>query len=207
MRPRTLELHTCDGARHTHITSEPRPLTIWLTGLSGAGKSTLADGAKLWLQGSGIRALRIDGDELRAGLCQDLRFSAEDRHENVRRAAQIARMLNDQGVLVLVSMISPSARDRQTAREIVGAERFMEVYVRADVEQCRARDPKGLYAQVKRGEIAQFTGISSPYEPPLAPDLIIDTSTATETACIDKLAQTVQRSQEYHRNPLAEHAH
>lgn len=207
MRPLILDPRVCDATRHTHIESQPRPLTIWLTGLSGAGKSTLADGAQVWLQGSGIRALRIDGDQLRAGLCEDLRFSAEDRHENVRRASQVARLLNEQGALVLVSMISPTAFDRQTAREIVGTERFMEVYVRADVEQCRARDPKGLYAKVQRGEIAQFTGISAPYEPPTAPDLTIDTTTAPATECIDKLVRMVRSRMQSQLRPQAEQVH
>ncbi|WP_442873232.1 adenylyl-sulfate kinase [Cupriavidus sp. USMAA2-4] len=185
-------------ARHGSTVSAPActllealPLTVWLTGLSGAGKSTLADGAQRWLSRLGIRSLRIDGDQLRAGICQDLRFSAEDRHENVRRAAHIAKLINEQGLLVLVSMISPTELDRQTARSIVGADHFLEVYVRADLEQCRARDPKGLYARVQRGEIAQFTGISAPYEPPRTPDLTIDTTTADETYCASLLARLV----------------
>lgn len=164
---------------------------MWLTGLSGAGKSTLADGAQRRLGKLGIHSLRIDGDQLRAGICQDLRFSAEDRHENVRRASHIAKLLNDQGALVLVSMISPTEFDRQSAREVVGAGRFHEIYVKADLEQCRARDPKGLYARVQRGEIAQFSGISAPYDPPQAPDLTIDTTAAGETRCIDTLVRFV----------------
>ncbi|MDF3838063.1 adenylyl-sulfate kinase [Cupriavidus basilensis] len=191
MTHRILAPHVSASPPHAPALDEQRPLTVWLTGLSGAGKSTLADGAQRSLSERGIRSLRIDGDQLRAGLCQDLRFSAEDRHENVRRAAQVARLLNDQEALVLVSMISPSGFDRQTAREIVGAGRFIEVYVRADLEQCRARDPKGLYARVERGEIAQFTGISAPYEPPQAPDLTIDTTTASEASCIDTLARLI----------------
>lgn len=156
-----------------------RGLTVWLTGLSGAGKSTLADATQRQLLLSGVHALRVDGDQLRAGLCDDLQFSPDDRKENVRRAAQVARLLNDQGALAVVSLISPTEQDRLMAREIVGAPHFLEVYVRADVEACRRRDPKGLYARVARGEVRQFTGISAPYEPPSSPQLMIDTTITT----------------------------
>ncbi|ALD89770.1 adenylylsulfate kinase [Cupriavidus gilardii CR3] len=164
------------------------PITLWLTGLSGAGKTTLARNLQRWLYDRGITALRVDGDELRAGLTSDLGFSAEERHANVRRAAHMAKLLNDQGVLVLASLISPAARDREAAREIVGADRFAEVYVHADLERCRQRDPKGLYRKVASGDIAQFTGISAPYEPPVAPDLTVDTTTTKVEECVEVLA-------------------
>ncbi|WP_366941976.1 adenylyl-sulfate kinase [Cupriavidus basilensis] len=193
MTHRIFAPHVSDIPPHPPALSGQRPLTVWLTGLSGAGKSTLADGTQRWLDELGIRSLRIDGDQLRAGLCQDLQFSSEDRHENVRRASHVAKLLNDQGSLVLVSMISPTAFDRKTAREIVGSDRFLEIYVRANLKECRARDPKGLYARVQRGEITQFTGISAPYEPPQAPDLTIDTTTASEAHCVGVLARLVLR--------------
>ncbi|WP_011296924.1 adenylyl-sulfate kinase [Cupriavidus necator] len=172
---------------------QARPLTIWLTGLSGAGKTTLAKETQHWLNATGIRALLIDGDQLRAGLCKDLRFSPEDRRENVRRAAHCSRLLNDQGFFVLASMISPTAADREHAREIIGHHRFLEVYVRADLEACKIRDPKGLYARVASGEISQFTGISAPYEPPQEPALTIDTTTSNISQSVRVLTELIQR--------------
>jgi adenylyl-sulfate kinase len=151
--------------------------TIWLTGLSGAGKSTLA------------RALGwavIDGDDLRRGLCSDLGFSPADRAENVRRAAHVARILNDAGVDVVVALISPLRAHRALAREIVGAG-FREAFVKAPLAVCEARDPKGLYARARRGELADFTGVSAPYEEPEAPDLTLDTSTLTVEECVQRL--------------------
>jgi len=171
----------------------PRPLTVWLTGISGAGKSTLSIGTCDWLAENGIRTLRIDGDELRGGLCDDLGFAMEDRLENVRRAAQVARLFNDQGWPVLVSMISPLEGHRQLARDIVGSHRFIEVYVHADLECCRKRDPKGLYARVGRGEVRQFTGISSAYEPPRAPALTIDTTSDSVEDCVLRIGRHIRK--------------
>lgn len=169
-----------------------RPVTAWFTGLSGAGKTTLSKGTHTWLAKLGIHTLRIDGDELRGGVCQDLTFSAEDRRENIRRAAQIAKLLNEQGSIVLVAMISPLERDRQMAREIIGAHRFLEIYVHAELSQCQARDPKGLYARVKRGELAQFTGVDAPYEPPRTPDATIDTTTNHVDDCVRQIGQLIR---------------
>jgi bifunctional enzyme CysN/CysC len=143
-----------------------RAVTVWLTGLSGSGKSTIARALERALHAQGRHAFVLDGDTLRAGLNQDLGFSREDRAENVRRTAEVARVLNDAGVIAIVALISPFREERAGARTIVGAERFVEVYVDTPLEVCEARDTKGLYAKARAGELPEFTGISSPYEAP-----------------------------------------
>ncbi len=148
---------------------------LWLTGLSGAGKSTLAMGLQRRLFGRGRQVYVVDGDNLREGLNRDLGFSPAERSENIRRAAEVARLFAEAGFIVLVSLISPLAVDRQRARRLIG-EDFREIYVRADLAACRARDPKRLYARAEAGEIPEFTGVSAPYEAPTAPDLIVDTT-------------------------------
>ncbi|HLX02687.1 MAG TPA: adenylyl-sulfate kinase, partial [Trinickia sp.] len=118
----------------------------------------------------------LDGDNLRYGLNRDLGFSDHDRRENVRRTAEVARLMNDAGLIVIASLISPNRNDRSAARQIVGADRFIEVYVSTPLDVCEARDPKGLYRKARQGEIGHFTGVTAPYEPPLAPSLIVDTA-------------------------------
>jgi adenylylsulfate kinase len=152
------------------------PVSFWLTGLSGAGKSTIAFELEQRLKLDGRPCTVLDGDHLRYGLNRDLGFSEDDRRENVRRTAEVARLMNDAGLIVIASLISPNRSDRATARQIVGADRFIEVYVSTPLDVCEARDPKGLYRKARQGEIRQFTGVSSPYEPPLAPSLIVDTA-------------------------------
>jgi bifunctional enzyme CysN/CysC len=150
-----------------------RAVTVWLTGLSGSGKSTIARELERTLHAQGRHAFVLDGDTLRTGLNQDLGFSREDRAENVRRTAEVARVLNDAGLVAIVALISPFRDERERARAIVGAERFVEVYVDTPLEVCEARDAKGLYARARSGEIPEFTGISSPYEPPATPGLVL----------------------------------
>ncbi|MBC8065883.1 MAG: adenylyl-sulfate kinase [Chlorobia bacterium] len=149
-------------------------LVVWLTGLSGSGKSTLAELLAASLRGQGVPTARLDGDLLRAGLNRDLGFKQEDRDENIRRTAEIARVLADQGQVVICSLISPLAAQRQMARDIVGGA-FVEVFVSCSLETVMERDTKGLYAKAVKGEILEFTGISAPYESPLNPDLALDT--------------------------------
>ena len=148
---------------------------IWLTGLSGAGKSTLAKLTEQLLWANGRATALLDGDNLRTGLCQDLGFTETDRIENVRRTAEAAKLLADAGLIVICALISPFARDREMARMIVGADRFVEIHIDTPVEVCADRDPKGLYAKAKQGLIPNFTGISAPYEAPLSPDLRVTT--------------------------------
>lgn len=152
------------------------PITFWLTGLSGAGKSTIAFELEQLLRREGRACAVLDGDNLRCGLNRDLGFSECDRRENVRRAAEVARVMNDVGLTVITSFVSPLRSDRAAAREIVGETRFVEVYVSTSLQVCESRDPKGLYRKARQGELTNFTGVSAPYEPPLAPALAIDTA-------------------------------
>ena len=153
-----------------------RPGTLWFTGLSGSGKSTIAQALEKRLLDEGRVAVVLDGDNLRHGLNRDLGFSDDDRHENLRRAAEVAALFNDAGILVVTAFISPSAEDRAIARDIIGGDRFTEVFVDTPLDVCEARDPKGLYRKARRGEIPGFTGISAPYEAPVNPGLRIDTT-------------------------------
>ncbi|MFN9111687.1 MAG: adenylyl-sulfate kinase [Bacteroidota bacterium] len=148
---------------------------LWFTGLSGAGKSTLAEWVERRLFDAGKHVVRVDGDDLRAQLSSDLGFSAEARAESVRRAAAVAGLFADTGAVVLVTLIAPIAADRAKARKALARHPFLEVFVDAPLATCEARDPKGLYAKVRRGEIKEFTGISSPYEPPADPEVHVRT--------------------------------
>lgn len=181
-----MEKQTNDGCKvtwHTmDVTRERREqllnqkaATVWFTGLSGSGKSTLANALEQQLAASGRHTMLLDGDNIRFGLNRDLGFSEKDRVENIRRIAEVAKLLNDAGLIVLASFISPYRKDRQAAREIIG-DSFLEVYVSTPLEECEKRDVKGLYRAARKGEIAQFTGITSIYEPPVQPEISIDTS-------------------------------
>jgi adenylylsulfate kinase len=156
-----------------------RGRTIWLTGLSASGKSTLAYALEDRLRSQGQACCVLDGDVLRTGLNRDLGYSAADRQENIRRVAEMARVMNDTGLIVICALISPVIADRAMAKEIVGQARFTEVYVSTPLTICEARDPKGLYLRARAGKIPDFTGVSSTYEAPLTPDLSIDTSSNT----------------------------
>lgn len=152
------------------------PKTIWLTGLSGSGKSTLANQLEKKLVLLGKHTMLLDGDNIRTGINSDLGFSQYDREENIRRVAEIAKILNDAGIIVIVSLISPIRNSRESARVIIGLEHFIEVYVNTPLSICENRDPKGLYKRARTGEIKDFTGISSPYEIPNNPFIQVDTS-------------------------------
>lgn len=149
---------------------------LWLTGLSGSGKSTLGLGLENALHGLGYQAYVLDGDNVRAGLNNDLGFSHEHRSENIRRIAEVAALFAQSGTLVVTAFISPYQADRDLAREIIG-DGFHEVFVHASLETCEERDPKGLYKRARAGEIPEFTGISAPYEIPTRPELLVDTGT------------------------------
>jgi adenylyl-sulfate kinase len=151
------------------------PATIWLTGLSGAGKSTLAYELEHLLLERGHPSFVLDGDNVRHHLNRDLGFSARDRRENLRRAAEVARLMNEAGLFVVTAFISPLREDRRAARDIIGAERFVEAHVSTCMSVCESRDPKGLYARARAGEIPDFTGVSAPYEAPEHPDIAVDT--------------------------------
>lgn len=166
-----------------------RPATIWLTGLSGAGKSTLAFALERHLTGMGRACFVLDGDNVRHGLNRDLGFSAEHRTENIRRIAEVARLMNDAGLIVISAFISPYRADREMARQIIGENVFFEVHVSTPMATCEQRDTKGLYQKARAGGVANFTGISAPYEPPEKPAAAIDTSL---TSLSDSLVQLTQ---------------
>jgi len=153
--------------------TQARGFTLWLTGLSGAGKSTLASAVADELRRAGVRVETLDGDEVRQNLSKGLGFSREDRDTNIRRIGYVANLLTRNGVVVISAAISPYRAVRDEVRREIGA--FVEVHVKASLEECVRRDTKGLYARALAGEIAQFTGVSDPYEEPLAPELVIDT--------------------------------
>lgn len=165
--------------------------TLWFTGLSGAGKSTLANALEIKLAAMGKHTMLLDGDNIRMGLNRDLSFSDEDRTENIRRIAEVAKLMNDAGLIVLTSFISPFKQDRELARSIIG-EDFVEIHVSTSLEECERRDVKGLYKKARAGEIAEFTGISSPYEVPENPDIQIDTGKCSVDAAVDQLLKALK---------------
>ena len=161
-----------------------RPATVLVTGLTGAGKSTLAKALERELFDRGRVTVRLDGENMRLGVSKDLGFSRLDRSENVRRTAELARLLNDQGLIAVAALVAPSADVRERARNLIGADRFVEVFLDPPLEICRARDSAGLYAAADRGEITQFPGISAPYDKPTDADLVLDTSRLDVEACV-----------------------
>lgn len=160
---------------------------FWLTGLSGAGKSTIAQATQAMLRARGLAAAVLDGDELRRGLTRDLGFSAADRAESVRRAAEVARLMSDAGLVVVVALISPFRADRALARALFPPGRFVEVHVATPLPVAEARDPKGLYRRARQGLLPGFTGIDSPYEAPDAAELVIDTEQLSPEAAAQLL--------------------
>lgn len=167
-------------------------LTIWLTGLSGSGKSTVAKSVEKSLFENDVKVIRLDGDNLRFGLNKDLGFSQRDRQENIRRVAEVAKLFNEAGFVVITAFISPYQRDREMARQIVGPSSFFEIFVEAPLEVCERRDPKGLYKKARSGEIDQFTGVSAPYEPPANADLILPTSEWAIEKCVNTVLEKVR---------------
>ena len=167
-------------------------LTIWLTGLSGSGKSTIAMRAEKQLIERGCKSYTLDGDNLRHGLNHDLDFSASGREENIRRIGEVSRLFCDAGIIVFAAFISPYANDRARVRNLHPKGSFLEVHVATPIETCEARDPKGLYKKARAGQIQNFTGISSPYEAPVKPDLRLDTTTQSLDACTAELVALIK---------------
>jgi len=167
------------------------PMTLWFTGLSGAGKSTIANALEKRLVEMGKHTMLLDGDNIRLGLNNDLGFEQQDRIENIRRVAEVAKLMNDAGLIVLTAFISPYESDRESAREIIGTD-FLEIYISTPLEECERRDTKGLYKKARLGEISDFTGISSPYEIPEKPDLILDTTNRTVQETVEDMIRKLQ---------------
>ncbi len=168
-----------------------RGLVVWFTGLSGSGKTTIAIEVEKRLFDQGRIVYRLDGDSLRQGLNAGLGFSEEDRKENIRRAAEVARLFQDAGLVVLASFISPQRAMRAHARNITPKGAFMEVYVKASVETCVERDPKGFYKKALAGEIKDYTGIAQDYEEPEAPELVLDTEKQSLEECVEQVLQAI----------------
>jgi len=165
------------------------PAVIWFTGLSGSGKTTTAIALKEALEAAGISSFILDGDRLREGLNSDLGFSAADRDENVRRTGEVAALFAEAGIVAIVSLISPYRRGREQARRAAGEGRFFEIYMATPLEECIRRDAKGLYARAQSGDLAEFTGISAPYEAPENPDLSFDATSLSTAAIVDAIVR------------------
>ena len=161
-----------------------RSTILWFTGLSGSGKSTLANAVNAALFERGLATYVLDGDNIRHGLCKDLGFSDADREENIRRIGEVAKLFLDAGVIVLTAFVSPFRADRDKARALVADGDFLEIHCAADLAVCESRDPKGLYAKARAGQIKEFTGISSPYEAPEKPELCLDTGAQNLEQCV-----------------------
>lgn len=165
------------------------PLCIWMTGLSGSGKSTIANQLDLKLNLLGKHSYILDGDNLRHGLNSDLDFGIQGRNENVRRAAEVARLMVDAGLIVIVSLISPLKKERDFARNLFKKDQFREVYISTPLKECENRDVKGLYKKARLGQIKDFTGIDSPYEEPLLPDIKINTTKKNIDDCVEQIIE------------------
>ena len=177
----------------THQNRHPG-CVVWLTGLSASGKSTIAYALERALFDEGKHAYVLDGDNIRHGLCSDLGFSPEARKENIRRIGEVARLFADAGIICITAFISPYRSDRDLARRIAPDGRFLEVYLNSPLEVCEKRDPKGLYAKARKGELKDFTGVSAPYEPPLSPEIELPTDTMSVTDCVAAIIARVRQS-------------
>ncbi len=166
-----------------------RGAILWFTGLSGAGKSTISSSVEAALHERGILTMVLDGDNIRHGLCSDLGFSEADRQENIRRIGETAKLFMESGVVILTAFISPFQSDRQIARGLVKEEDFSEIYIECPLDVCEQRDIKGLYKKARKGEINNFTGISSPYEVPENANLTVNTDELSVKECVDKVIE------------------
>lgn len=169
-----------------------KPVIVWLTGLSGSGKSTIADGLEQLLFEKGFKTYLLDGDNIRHGLNKNIDFSEEGRKENIRRIGEVAKLFLDAGIIVITAFISPFKEDRNTVRGLVSDGEFVEVFVDCPLEVCEQRDVKGLYAKARRGEIPNFTGISSPFEAPEKPEVRVHSNQLTIDECIDKIYSVIK---------------
>lgn len=168
-----------------------RGLTVWFTGLSGSGKSTIAVALERRLSQQGIFSRILDGDNIRTGINRGLGFSDEERRENIRRIAEVSKLFTETGIVTLSAFVSPTNELREMAREIIGKEDFVEIFVATPLEECERRDVKGLYAKARRGEIKDFTGITSPFEAPESPALAIDTTNLSVEEAVERVLEII----------------
>jgi adenylylsulfate kinase len=168
-----------------------RGAVLWFTGLSASGKSTLAHAVEEVLFINGCRTFVLDGDNVRHGLCRDLGFSLDDRAENLRRIGEVAKLFLEAGTIVIAAFISPLRIEREKVRTLIPHGDFLEIHCHAPIEVCEQRDPKGMYARARRGDILEFTGISSPYEPPTNPELMINTAETSLDECVSNVLATL----------------
>lgn len=168
---------------------------LWFTGLSGSGKSTITVALEKALYEKGIRTYRLDGDNIRHGLNNNLGFSPEDRKENIRRIGEVSKLMSDAGLITLTAFISPYREDRDNVRQLLAKGNFIEVYIKCSLESCEARDPKGLYQKARSGEIKQFTGIDAPYEEPLHPELVVNTEQNSIEESVDIILAYLRTNQ------------
>lgn len=186
--------HATVTRAHREAQNGHRSAILWFTGLSGSGKSTLAHAVEERLHQRGCRSFVLDGDNVRHGLCGDLGFSAQARQENIRRIGEMAKLFMEAGVIVLTAFISPYRADRERVRGMVECGDFIEIYCDAPIEVCEARDVKGIYKKARAGQIAEFTGVSSPYEAPESPEIIVNTGGVELEACVQQvISEMVQR--------------
>ena len=181
--------------QHREELNEHKGKILWFTGLSAAGKSTLAHALEEQLHDFGARTYVLDGDNVRKGLCKDLGFSEQDRIENIRRIGEMSRIMMDAGLIVMTAFISPFRRDRRIVRELVEAGDFIEIFCDTPLSVCESRDIKGLYKKARAGEIPEFTGISSPYETPENPELIVESGDSTVEECVDEIINFLKENE------------
>ncbi|MDF2658980.1 MAG: cysC [Paenibacillus sp.] len=178
-----------------------RSCVLWLTGYSGSGKSTLAFELERRLFDLNCRSYVLDGDNIRHGLNRNLGFSAEDRKENIRRISEVAKLFTDAGHIAITAFISPYREDRRLARSLFAEGDFIEVYVKCPIDECEKRDPKGLYKKARAGEIRDFTGISAPYEPPVRPEITIETDKLTPDESVERVLRYLQANRYMSESP------
>ncbi len=169
-----------------------KPILIWFTGLSGSGKSSISNALEVKLHAKGYKTYALDGDNIRSGLNKDLGFSLDDRKENIRRIGELANLFIDAGLIVLSSFVSPLKADRESVKSLVGSEQFVEVYVDCPIEVCEARDVKGLYKMAREGKIKDFTGISSPFEVPENPTIVLKSAHESIDDCAIKVLNHIE---------------
>ncbi|UXU84098.1 adenylyl-sulfate kinase [Mammaliicoccus sciuri] len=172
-----------------------KSVVIWFTGLSGSGKSTISVALEKALFEQNITSYRLDGDNIRHGLNQNLGFSPEDRKENIRRIGEVGKLMVDAGVVTMTAFISPYEEDRNTVRDILEDGEFIEVFTKCSLDECESRDPKGLYKKARSGEIKEFTGINAPYEEPSNPEIVIDTENESVEQSVEKIVAYLKENQ------------